>query len=165
MVFVEAKWLRKHILSTGDISGYVLRNEGGVKNKDGEFETRELKHLGTHLKQAVQTELEQNKKALKASKDKGRKIGALKYTSQVNSINLKEAGRTYQIRGDRVQIQKLGWMRVKGVDQLDGWELANAKLIQKPDSCYLAVTCYKNKELVPDVHTEGTAIRPPSGDS
>lgn len=158
MVFVEAKWLRNHILSTNNISGYKLHNEVIVKNKDGEFEIRELKHLGTHLKQAVKTELEQNKKALKASKDKGRKIGALKYTSQVNSINLKEAGRTYQVRGDHVQIQKLGWMRVKGAEQLDGWELANAKLIQKPDGYYLAVTCYKNKELVPDPHTEGTAI-------
>lgn len=158
MVFVEAKWLRNHILSTQDISNYRITNEVVVKTKDENLETRELKHLGTHLKQAVKTELEQNLKALKVTKDKGRKVGRLKFTSQVNSINLKEAGRTYQVKGDRVQIQKLGWLKVKGTQQLDGWELANAKLIQKPDGYYLAITCYKNKELVPDEYTEGTVI-------
>lgn len=85
--------------------------------------------------------------ALSARKQKGHKIGQLKFKSSVNSLDLKQYGVTYKIVGNKLRIQKVpGWLKVNGTHQLEGYELSNAKLLRKPDGYYLVVTCYKEKE-------------------
>lgn len=157
MVFVEAKWLRNHLLSQSIPDG-LPPTKVTVLNKDRKPEERTLVTLSGHMRQAVLTELQQNRKSLASSKANGQAVGRLKYCSKVTSINLKEYGRTYKFNSEftRVQIQKLGWVRVKGGSQLRGFEIANAKLLNKPDGYYLTVTCFEEKK--PEVFQPGTVV-------
>lgn len=49
-------------------------------------------------------------------------------------------------------------MRSLGVRQLEGWELANAKLVSKPDGYYLHVTAFRAKKEVRDKFIPGTVV-------
>lgn len=101
-------------------------------------------------------------KSLKESKNNGRKVGKLKFTKEVKSIDLKEYGNTYKIDRDtqKVKIQKLGWVRVRGLDNIpENVEFANAKLLKKSDGYYINVTTYKDKKNTPRREfTPGTMI-------
>lgn len=158
MIFIEAKWLRNHLLAHSLFEGPIPTTVT-VLTKDGKPEQRELKHVSGHLRQAVQTELKDNRKALAALKANGRRIGGLRFTSEVTSINLKDAKNTYQVNRaqHKLRLPKVGWLRVNGVEQLEGFELANAKLLNKPDGYYVAVTAFKAKE--PDkTYQPGTLV-------
>ena len=54
MLFVEAKWLYNHILSTDDVFNYTISNKVTVKNRNGEFEEREFNYIGSQMKQSIQ---------------------------------------------------------------------------------------------------------------
>ena len=161
MLFVEAKWLRNHILSLEDINDYQNSKTVDVKLHDGTFETREFRFIGSQIKQSVFNQIKNDLKSLKASKSRGRRVGRLKFVSQVNSIELKQYKTTYRFsnNGKRVRIQKIpGYMRILGYEQLQGYEIANAKLIQKPSGFYLFVTAFKETALIEDNFPVGTAL-------
>ena len=161
MLFVEAKWLKNHIVSLENIDDYQPSKTVDVKLPDGTFETRELKFLGSQIKRSVFTQIENDLKALSASKSRGRKVGRLKFVSQVNSVDLVQYEKTYRFSNDgkRVRIQKIpGYMRISGYEQLQGYEIANAKLIQKPSGFYLHVTAFKDTALIEDKFPVGTSL-------
>lgn len=152
-LFLEAKWLYNHLLAGGELGTTVQ-----VKTPSG-LETRELTRIGSQMRQSIEAQLALNKRNLAAKKKAGYKIGALRFQSTAKAVNLKQYGATYRIQGSRVKLQNLpGWYRVKGVHQLEGWELANAKLLKKPDGHYLAVTAYKAKTELPKNFQPGTVI-------
>lgn len=157
--FLEAKWLKNDILAGETIDDYDLKTKiVKVKTPEG-FEQRELNNLGSQIKQSVLQELKNNIKGLSVLKSKGRKVGKLKYCKQVNSLNLKQYGNTYRFNNSlaKVKIQGLsGWYRFRGSQQLEGYEIANAKLVQKPSGYYLIVTCFKEKEE--ETYQSGTEI-------
>lgn len=63
---------------------------------------------------------------------------------------MKQVGTTYKIRGSKARIQNVpGWVRVRGVAQLEGTELANAKLVRRPDGFHLLVTTYRFTDEIP----------------
>ena len=157
-VFLEAKWLRNAALAdqyfkpdyakTREYRVDVLVRGKGLP-PEGVLQERALTVIGSQLAQAVVRDLSRNLSALAAAKAKGRKVGKLKYTSQVDSIDLQQYQTTYRVdtaRG-RVQVQGIhGWMRVHGLDQLPATpEFSNAKLLRKADGYYLAVTCYTTR--------------------
>lgn len=150
--FLEAKWMKNHILA-GDIAQATpLMKTADVKLPNGEFETRELKTLGSHMRQSIVSGIKGDLKSLKESKNKGRKVGRLKFCKEVKSIDLKEYGNTYKIdrSKQKVKIQKLGWVKVRGLDNIPvDVEFANAKLVSKPDGCYIHVTAYRGKSDSP----------------
>jgi putative transposase len=155
MCFVEAKWLRNDVLSNG-VQGYVIKRDVEVKTPTG-MVTRAFSYLSARVKQSVVEEVKQNLKTLSSLKKKGHHVGKLKFVSEVTSINLAQYGFTYKVKGRRIHVQKIsGWMRVNGVEQLHGYELANAKLLNRPDGCYLNVTCFRDKQK--EDFLEGTAI-------
>ena len=147
--FLEAKWMKNHILA-GDISqASPLMKTADVKLPNGGLETRELKTLGSHMRQSIVSGIKGDLKSLKESKSKGRKVGRLKFCKEVKSIDLKEYGNTYKIdrSKQKVKIQKLGWVRVRGLDNIPGdVEFANAKLVSKPDGYYVHVTAYRGRD-------------------
>lgn len=158
MLFVEAKWLYNHALSQG-ITDYKPGKTVEVRNRAGEFETRNLSVIGSQMKQAVITGMVANLRSLASHKKAGRRVGSLKYVSQYTSVDLKQYGTTYKIRGNRVRVQNIpGWVKAKGLPQLKGWELANAKLVSKPDGYYLHVTAFKSKSEVKDNFAPGTMV-------
>lgn len=158
MVFVEAKWLRNEIIASDD----VFKNKPGktvkVKLRE-EFEERPFLFLGSQIKQSVLEQVKNDVRALAARKRNGGKIGRLKFVSDVKSVDLKQSGVTYKIHGSKLSVQKLpGLFRILGVSQLEGWELANAKLLNKPDGYYLAVACFKNSLAVEKDFQPGTVV-------
>jgi putative transposase len=113
------------------------------------LEKREIKYLGSQLKQAIQERVRDNLRTLKALKEKGYKVGRLKFKKKVSTIRLKQFKVSFDIDFERnkVRIQVLGWFRVFGLHQLPrDCEIASAQLIKKPSGFYIYLTCYVSKE-------------------
>ncbi len=111
------------------------------------FEERKIEVLGSQIKQSVIKQVQQDIVNLSKKKKKGQKVGALKFVSHVESVNLKQHGVTYTIAGNSIKVQGIKQkFRVRGAEQLRGWEIANAKFIQKGEDYFFQVTCYRDWE-------------------
>lgn len=159
MLFVEAKWMKNHILNLSnntDVNVFDLKytnlNTVTHLDKDKNKIESDIIYLSSQMKQEVLTDIHTSIRSLAKTKNKGLKVGALKYVSEYNSINLKQHGVSYKItNGNRIKIQGLKKpLKVNGLDQLDklgvAYELANAKLLCKPSGYYIALTVYTEKE-------------------
>lgn len=151
-LFLEAKWYRNYALSQENVFEVSDKlKEVTVKFKNG-FEKRELKIIGSQIKQSVLHGLWQDIKNLSHKKRKGYTVGPLKFKSICNTIELMQLGTgrlngTHKIKGNKIKIQGIQqYLRVRGLNQIEGYEIANAKFIQKGDDYYFKITCYKNKE-------------------
>jgi putative transposase len=149
-VFLEAKWLYNWIIADINKVNVSTKEIKEVDVKVGDkFEKREIKYLGSQLKQAVQDRVKNNLKALKALKENGHKVGRLKFKKSISSINLKQYKVSFDIDFERnkVRIQGLGWFRVLGLHQIpQDCEIANAQFVRKPGGYYIYLTCYVKKE-------------------
>ena len=96
MLFVEGKWLINSVINysknkENNIKNYDTKtDEVLVKCKDGSFQKREFKFIGSQMKQSVVANIISSIKTLSTSKKKGNKIGKLKFKSECKSINLKQ---------------------------------------------------------------------------
>ena len=158
MLFVEAKWIYNDALTFGkdnNISDYDTKIKViTVFNKDKIPETRELKYIGSQMKQSVLAGMLSSIKSLATRKKNGGKVGALKYISDYPSLNLKQYGNTYKIYShNKMKIQGISKkIIVNGLDQfidIPDIEIANAKILNKPDGYYIAITTYQN---ISDLH-------------
>lgn len=148
LLFLEAKWLYNHYLANEPFQVPWNQKQVQVKVKDA-FEDRDISLCGAHIKQEILQGIKQSILNLSRAKKKGRKIGRLKYKSEINTLNLKEYNNTYRIRGSRIKIPNIPYLRVNGLKQLEGYELANAKLLRRAGDYYFKITCHKDKEVVP----------------
>ena len=161
--FLEAKWLRNDIISNQDVLKYnpavkkvkVIIPEP-AKQRDPKLHdrTEHLIALGSQVKQGVLKQVKDDIRGLHAVKVKGGKVGSLKFTSEVNSINLPQYGITWRVKGtsNRIKIQGIpGYLYVKNLQrelfntQYD-YDLANAKLLRRSDGYYIAITAYLSNE-------------------
>lgn len=158
MLFVEAKWIYNDILNyseNNDICTYNTKIKSvDVLNKNKEKEVRELKFIGSQMKQSVFANILSNIKMLSTKKKQGNKVGKLKYISEYKSLNLKQYGNTYKIYGNkRIKIQGVsGKLVVNGLEQfinIPDIEIANAKILNKPDGYYIAITTYQYTDKLP----------------
>jgi len=160
-VFLEAKWLYNWIVANIDRVNIPTKEIKEVEVKVGDkFEKREIKYLGSQIKQTIQERIKDSLKALKVLKENGYKVGKLKFKKSVSSINLKQYKVTFDIdfKRNKVRVQGLGWFRVLGLHQLpQDYEIANAQLIKKPSGYYVYLTCYAKKEYF-ERDKVGTAI-------
>ena len=149
-LFVEAKWVYNDIVGSEDAFSYqVPKKTVAVHTPEG-IEQREFRFLGAQMKQSIVSGARSSIKTLASLKKQGKKVGKLRFKSEYTSINLKQAGTTYKIRGSKARIQNIpGWVRVRGVSQLEGTELANAKLVHRPDGFHLLVTTYRFTDEIP----------------
>lgn len=149
-LFIEAKWVYNDAIGSDDIFAYqVPKKTVAVHTPEG-VEQREFKVLGSQMKQSIVAGARSSIKTLASLKKQGKKVGSLKFKSEYTSINLKQAGTTYKIRGSKARVQNVpGWVRVRGVSQLEGTELANAKLVRRPDGFHLFVTSYRFTDEIP----------------
>lgn len=164
-VFLEAKWYRNHALSQKDVfkvSDKLKKVKVKVKDK---FEKRDIQVLSSQMKQSVLEQIKTDISNLSKKKNKGQKVGALKFKSKCDSINLKQFGNTYQIKRDKIKIQGIKqWFRVRGLNQIEGYECANAKFINKGGDFYFNITCYKIKENKSKKSKEPQKLEPVSID-
>lgn len=152
--FLEGKWLYKWLYNwlLEDLEGRLEVDAGKVKTvqvKVGEaFETRELRLLGSQIRQGIQERLKDNLRALVKLKEKGQRVGRLRFKPFINSIPLKQYRVTYGVdfERNRVRIQRLGSFRVLGLHQIPPEaELATATLVRKPSGYYLHLMAYLPK--------------------
>ena len=146
-LFREAKWFRNAYLADNGLSDKSRSVK--VKVKDV-FEERELTLLGSQIKQSIISEVKDSIRGLAVLKEKGHKVGALKFKSVCNCLNLKQFHVTYDIDKDRSRIRVQGIrkpFKVRGLEQIpDDAEIANAKFIRKASGLYFHITCYVPKE-------------------
>jgi len=151
-LFLEAKWLRNFVVADikNRINDYKYK-EVEIKTPDG-FEKRQVKTLSSQMKQEIVKQIKEDLKSLKKSKEKGNKVGKLKFKSEVRTIPLKQYGNTYRIDRERNRIAIQGikkWFRVLGLHRIpENAEMANALFIKKPSGFYLHLVCYLPKEEV-----------------
>ena len=101
-LFVEAKWLYNNMLASDNIFEFCSKSKDVyVLNKNKEIELRELKTLSSQMRQAVGDRTINSITALCRLREKGFKIGRLKFKSEINSIPLKQFGSTYRIENDK----------------------------------------------------------------
>ena len=160
-IFNEAKWFENYLIGLDDNSIYDV-DYSKIKSvpvhyktnssEDWSIEDRELSNISSQMKQGIQTRIKDNISGLYNSKKKGRKVGKMKFKSEVNSIPLKQYNNTYylDLERQRIKLQKHNkWIRVSGMDQFKlGDEFANAHLVCKPDGIYLYVTVYHENEKI-----------------
>ena len=149
-LFIEAKWAYNDAIGSDDIFAYqVPKKTVAVHTPEG-VEQREFKVLGSQMKQSIVAGARSSVKTLVSLKKQGKKVGKLKFKSEYTSIDLKQAGTTYKVRSSKAKIQNVpGWVRVRGGAQLEGTELANAKLVRRPDGFHLLVTTYRFTDEIP----------------
>ena len=150
-LFLEAKWFKNHVLSHNLIFSdkpHSLK-KAEVVMKDKSIETRDLKTLGSHMKQSIVSSMKDDIKGLSVLKKNGHKVGRLKPCKEVSSIGLKEHGNTYRVdvKNNRVHVQKVGWLRVNGLKQLpETVDFSTACLVHKSDGYYIHITAYSAKD-------------------
>ena len=86
--------------------------------------------------------------SLAMAKKKGRKVGALKFKSEVNCIPI-ITGFTQILDGCRITIPGFRKLWVHGIDQLHGFEkfeIANAKLVRKASRYFVKISVMLPKE-------------------
>jgi len=147
LAFLEAKWLYNHLLTTQSWStfDYKVRSVP-VRLPDGSFEERSI-HLGSQVKQKIGKQLESSLKTLATLKKKGKKVGALRPIVEYTSLPFSQAKVTWRLQGSKLRLQGLpGSYRVRGIEQLEGLELANAKLVKRASGYYFLITGYREHE-------------------
>ena len=153
--FLEGKWLYNAVVATDSLS---LEDTSKVQVKvKNIFETREIITLSAQMKQSVVDSAKTNISNLSKAKQKGLKVGRLKYKKECNEINLKQFGKTYKIKShNKISIQNICVLVVNGLEQinLNEVEFANAKLIQKPSGFYINLTVYSKKQSQPTTEKE-----------
>lgn len=159
--FLEAKWLQNTCLAWMNAAPEGEKRypdeykrtqdltRAQVKMPDKTFEDRELNTLGSQMKQGILNRMSENIKGLAAAKKKGRKVGALKFTSKVTSIPLMQLDRTHRIKSaHKIKVQGIpGDLYVRGMEQIpDGADLAcSATLLEEGGDYYIAFTFYIDK--------------------
>ncbi len=144
-VFLEAKWLYNHLVSTGSWSTWDTKERTvPVRLPHGAFEERELKYLGSQVKQKIAKQIEYSLRTLATLKARGKKVGALRPQRSYNGLQFIQHGTTWRLKGNKLKLQGLpGRFTVRGAHQLEGLELASAKLVQQPSGYYLKVTGWR----------------------
>ena len=166
-MFLEAKWLKNYIISW---TGFLTEDEEYKKahkiydfdaqgcklitKKDSNFKDVEVElSLHSMIKAQIKQDLCSNIKTIKTLKTRGfqKSGGALKFVKEVNSIPLKKYGFTHKILSSkRVKIAGLGrkGLLVNGLKQftnIEGLEIANARLLRKANGLYIQFITYQPK--------------------
>lgn len=94
--FLEGKWLYNAVVTSETLT---LDNTKTVyvKVKDV-FEERENKYLSAQMKQSVIESVKTNVSNLSKAKNRGLKVGRLRFKSECNEINLKQYGQTLLLK-------------------------------------------------------------------
>lgn len=146
-MFVQCKWLYNYLLNEEvDIFKFDTKTRDIFvydKNKNKIYKTI---NIPSKIIQSVHGGLKQNIQSLKYRKQKGYKIGKLKFKSEYNSIELSQYNNTHAIKNGKFRISGFkNLFKVYGLNQIKPeHEIANAKLIQKPSGYYIKLTCFEN---------------------
>lgn len=147
-LFREARWFYNYCLSHDDVDDADTTAKKIPVLVGDEYETRHFDFLTSSMKQGIKTRLFGSLMSLAALKEKGFKVGRLKFKGHLDSVPLKQHNNSYYIRGNKVRLQGMKtWLRVRGLEQIpEGAEIANAVLMRRAGDYYINITTYTNKE-------------------
>jgi putative transposase len=153
-LFREARWFYNYCLSHQNVNDSDTTAKS-VPVKVGEaFEVRTFSVISAQMKQSIKNRLFNNLVSLKALKEKGFKVGRLKFKKEVNSIPLKQIGNakhsgTYYLDKARSRIRVQGmkrWLKVRGLEQIpENCEITCGTLVCHCGDFYLHVTTFEDK--------------------
>lgn len=155
MLFVQGKWLYNHLLNLSKQQNLFKINPTNIKSilhydKDGNQINSQLTIAAKH-KQSIFSQIKSNITILSTLKKHKLKIGKLNFINQFKSLNLEQLNNSYKINKLKTKIHIAGikgYIKVNGLDQIkDNYEIANAKLLNKPDGYYIAITTFRNKQI------------------
>lgn len=151
-LFLEAKWVRNALIGSEDFTKDSLKNfrdEVPVHTPDG-VDFRPITVLGGQIAQGVLSELKTNLRQLSSLKKSGRKVGKLKFCTEMTSIDFVQYGNSWKldVGNSRIKLANIpGWLKVHGLKQLpEEAEYANVKLVKRPSGYYIHITTYTPKE-------------------
>ena len=148
--FREAKWRRNSIVA--DFASASRKAKSALVKVGDAFEERPFSILGSQVIQDIYDSVKTELKILHTKKEKGEKVGKLKFKSVCNCIPLRQYNTTYRIDFIRrlVRIQNIRkCFKVHGLEPIpQEAEISNAKLIRKASGFYLHVTCFIPKEQI-----------------
>ena len=167
MLFIEAKWVYNDILNhlqNNELSTWNDKKTSVmVKQKDGSFVEKPLLYIKSAMMQGMKSKVGDDLSSLSAKKKKGYKVGRLKFKSSCNSVTLRQFGNTHRIKSlSKVGVTGItGNFRVHGLEQFadnSNAEVANAKLLKKPDGYYIHWTVYVFKDKLPTIQRNNEVI-------
>ena len=154
-LFVEGKWLYNYIvglgvLGTEDMDWQKMKSVPVYNPLTNDWEEREFTTLKSSQRQAIYDRIIFNIRALHSLKMKGFEVGRLKFKSEMNSIPLKQYGITHKfVSPTKIRIQGIKQkLKVRGVEQIEGLELANAVLVRNCGDYYIKITTFKDKDKI-----------------
>lgn len=146
MFFIECKWLYNYLLNLDTKEWGTVKRDIYSFDKNKNKVERALT-IPAKMIQDVRNILKQNLKSLSNKKKKGKhRVGKLKFKSEYNSIELSQYGITHKIVGNKIKVEGLKkYLTIFGMEQIKPeYEIANAKLVQKPSGYYIKLTCFEN---------------------
>lgn len=154
MMFVEGKWFWNHIVNfteTNDLKDVNTKIKK-VKHfdKDHNEVISDFNYLSSQQKLGLYKNFISNTKTLSTLKKKGKKVGRIRYISDLKSLPLVQYGNTYKIVDhNKVKIVNVGTVKVQGLEQFvydKDVEYANANLVHTSSGYYLKIATFKKKE-------------------
>ena len=150
--FYATKWIYNDIiafLETHDLDEYDDKkktvNVRLGKNSD-EYETRDITHVSSRIKQSLVARTKTNLKSLSTRKKNGGRTGKLDFIKETPSIPLSQHGIDFKIDtiNRRIFIAKVGWFRVHGMKQISqDAEIANATVNETQHGYIVNLTVYE----------------------
>ena len=154
-IFIQAKWLVNSMLSESSIFTRERKDRNvTVLTFNPETQKCDLPQarkltIGSQLIQSIVDQKKMDVLNLAKAKSKGVKVGTFKFKKDISTVNLNQHGTTYTIFGEKyVKLQGVGKLKVSGIEQVAGKEIASAKLVKKASGFYFKVLTYSLKEKV-----------------
>lgn len=177
MSFVEAKWIRNYIINliNSGKSIFEIKDTDLVDithlDKDGNVIPVKIKYLNSQSKQDILKSVKAETKSIITKFKKGKGTGKLKFKSDHTSINYKQFGNSFDIKGkNRIRLAKINKpIKVYGLEQIQkleeqglSFDIASAKLIKQPDGYFFSITVaidndnhYQNVVIEKNKHRSG----------
>ena len=114
-LFLECKWFYNSLIASENINGYDTKVTNVQVKVLDKFEDRQLTVLSSQMKQGIKSRTFSSLMTLSTLKSDGRKVGALKFKSEIKSIPLKQHNNTFTIfkSSKRIKIQGIKQLTLK----------------------------------------------------
>lgn len=148
-MFTQGKWAYNDCLSSDDVFKYNYSEHKIIHylDKDGNSIEKTL-DLPSVYHVGVINQLRQNIVNESKAKKKGRKVGALKFKSELNCLPIR-TGYCKIINSKTISIPGFRKLKVYGLEQFYGkdYEVANANFVRRPSGFYIMVSiCFNYLE-------------------
>ena len=166
-VFYATKWIYNDIvafLETHTLDEYDDKKKTvdvRLGKDSDEYETRDIAHVSSRIKQSLVARAKTNLKSLSTRKNNGGKVGKLDFIKETPSIPLSQHGIDFKIDtvNRRIYIAKVGWFRVHGMQQISqDAEIATATVNATQHGYIVNLTVYEHPSNETPLYVEDSIV-------